>query len=209
MKKIFLALAASTFLTSAASAAELKRVVTVPLGAEITGIFMVGPDLFFNVQHPSDDIPTQFSKAAVGVISNADFGADASPMPTEMADKQKVVSTLGGYQILFQEGSFDGKIASISGEGGKIKVSTDPDFNAYVPTGANEGHLFTNWEDRPGGMSRVKISRAEDGTWTADAPMAGRHAMSTWPIWLCSRSPFRISTASVSRKSMRAPLASI
>jgi secreted PhoX family phosphatase len=169
MKKIFLALAASTFLTSAASAAELKRVVTVPLGAEITGMFLVGPDLFFNVQHPSDDMPTAFSKATVGVISNADFGADASPMPTEMADKQKVVSTLGDYQLLFQEGSFDGKIGSISGEGGKIKVSNDPDFNAYVPTGANEGYLFTNWEDRPGGMSRVKISRAEDGKWTADA----------------------------------------
>ena len=36
------------------------------------------------------------------------------------------------------------------------------------PTGDNEGYLFTNWEDRPGGMSRVKVMRAEDGTYSVD-----------------------------------------
>lgn len=43
----------------------------------------------------------------------------------------------------------------IAGAGGVIKTSNDPDFSAYVATGANEGYLFTNWEDRPGGMSGV------------------------------------------------------
>jgi hypothetical protein len=168
MKTLISALAASTILASTAFAGELTRVATVPVGAEITGMFLVGDDLFFNVQHPSDDIPGKFSKASVGVISDADFGAGELAVPTADADKQTVMSSMGAYQVLFQEGSF-GRIGVISGAGGDIKTSNDPDFNAYVATGANEGYLFTNWEDRPGGMSRVKLSRAADGTWSADA----------------------------------------
>mgnify|MGYP000238814020 CR=1 FL=1 len=167
MRKLGLFLAASTFMTSTAVAEELKRVATVPLGAEITGLFMRGDDLFFNVQHPSDDLLSEFAKASVGVISNADYDAAESALPSSDEEKQGVMSSLGEYQILFQEGAFGGKLASISGKGGEIKVSNDPDFNAFIPTSANEGYLFTNWEDRPGGMSRVKLTRAADGKWTA------------------------------------------
>ncbi len=74
---------------------------------------------------------------------------------------------MGDYQILVQEGDFD-IIGKITGKAGEIRVSNDPDFNAFVPTGAGEGYLFTNWEDRPGGMSRVRLARAADGRWTAD-----------------------------------------
>jgi len=161
------ALVASTCLSSVAMADSLTRVATVPVGGEITGMFLQDDDLFFNVQHPSSDLTTPFSKATVGVIANADFSGGELAAPTSDADKSVVMSSLGAYQILIQEGAF-GKIGHITGAGGEIKVSNDPDFNAFVRTGANAGYLFTNWEDRPGGMSRVMMSRADDGAWTAD-----------------------------------------
>lgn len=160
-------LTATTFLTSAALADELTRIATVPLGGEITGMFLEDGDLFFNVQHPSDDLPTEFAKATVGVVANADFDAGGMDAPMAEADKHVVKTTLGEYQILFQEGSL-GMLGSISGVGGEIKVSNDPDFNAFVRTSTSGGYLFTNWEDRPGGMSRVAISRADDGAWSVD-----------------------------------------
>jgi hypothetical protein len=50
----------------------------------------------------------------------------------------------------------------------KIKQSNDPDFNGFIPTGngGNTGYLFTNWEDRPGGMSRINIAKGDDGKWS-------------------------------------------
>lgn len=160
------ALFLSTALAMPAAAESLTRVVTVPLGAEITGMFLEGDDLFFNVQHPADDLGNEFARATVGVISNADF--DASELAAAEGDDKKVVkSAFGKYQVLVQEGDFD-KIGHIAGSKGEIKVSNDPDFNAFVRTGANEGFLFTNWEDRPGGMSRVKMTRDEGGMWKVD-----------------------------------------
>lgn len=167
IKSLIATLAATTCLTSAAVAQDLTRIATVPLGGEITGLFLEGGDLFFNVQHPSDDLASDFAKATVGVVANADFGAGPSPVPTDAADKAVVKTTLGAYQILVQEGDF-GLIGAIEGKSGRQRVSNDPDFNAFVKTGTDQGYLFTNWEDRPGGMSRVKMTRAADGTWTAD-----------------------------------------
>ena len=167
MKKTLLtALTLTTALAAPAFAQNLTRVATVPLGGEITGMFLQGDDLFFNVQHPADDMGNEFAKATVGVVANADFSGVMDAIP-EGDDKKVVKTALGNYQILVQEGDF-GKIGHINGKGGEIKVSNDPDFNAFVATGDNEGYLFTNWEDRPGGMSRVKLMRAEDGTWSVD-----------------------------------------
>lgn len=170
MQQKLLALAvAATLTATGASAESLKRIASVPVGAEITGMFLQGDDLFFNVQHPSDALPNDFAKATVGVIANVDFdAAKTSKLPSKDQDKQTVVSSLGEYQILVQEADF-GKIGAIEGAGGVIKVSNDPDFNAYVRTAEHEGYLFTNWEDRPGGMSRVKISRDMKGQWSADS----------------------------------------
>ncbi|MEX5729560.1 secreted PhoX family phosphatase [Rhodovulum iodosum] len=167
MKKTLIpSLVLTTALSAPAFADSLTRVATVPLGGEITGMFLEGDDLFFNVQHPADDLGTDFALATVGVVSNADFGAPEMPVP-EGDDKKVVKTALGDYQVPVQQGAFDmiGKIVGVDGE---IKQSNDPDFNAFVRTGASEGYLFTNWEDRPGGMSRVKLARAEDGTWSVD-----------------------------------------
>lgn len=143
----------------------------MPLGAEITGLYVQGNDLFLNVQHPSQDLPTEFAKATVGVIYNFDVAAGEHSVPSTDADKHVVASTLGHYQILMQEGSF-GPVSKISGAGGEMFASNDPDFNGFVPTGADTGYLFTNWENRPGGMSRVHLTRAQDGTWSADEASA-------------------------------------
>lgn len=167
-KTLAAALLVSSALTAPAVAETFKRVATVPLDAEITGMFEVGPDLFFNTQHPNKEIGNEFAKASVGVISNVNWSADEIAAPTEEADKKVVKSTLGDFQILLQEGDDGvvGVIKSIAGE--DLLVSNDPDFNAYVATGDNEGYLFTNWENRPGGMSRAKLMRAEDGAWSVD-----------------------------------------
>ncbi|SFC66609.1 PhoX family protein [Tropicimonas isoalkanivorans] len=166
-RSIAVALLGTTVLAAPACAQSIQRIATVPLDAEITGLFEVGPDLFFNAQHPSDELPTEFAKATVGVVANADWSA-TEMMPAEGDEKSVIRSSLGDYQILLQEGDegIVGVITSIGGE--ELLVSNDPDFNAFVPTGDSEGYLFTNWENRPGGMSRAKIARAEDGSWSVD-----------------------------------------
>lgn len=158
----------TTAIASTAAAGSLTRVATVPLEAEITGLYEHGPDLFFNVQHPKKDLGNQYSRATVGVIANADWAAAEHAAPTDEAGKAIVQSTLGEYQIVLQEGDA-GKIGAIKAKNGKeLLVSNDPDFNAFLPTGANQGYLFTNWENRPGGMSRAMLTRSQDGNWSAD-----------------------------------------
>lgn len=171
MKKTLLAAILATTAMTVPALAEshggaLTRLGAVTVGAEVTGMFLHGNDFFFNVQHPADDIGTEWAKATVGVVANANFAADALPVPEGDA-KMMPTTTIGTYQPLFREGDF-GVMGSIAGKGGELFVSNDPDFNAFIETAAGEGYLFTNWENRPGGMSRVKLSRAADGTWSVD-----------------------------------------
>ena len=162
---------------------ELQRIATVPLGAEITGLTLSpAGDLFFNAQHPSDTLPAPFNKATVGVIEgfrfdaqfNANFPEQALPAPTG-EQRLSVQSLVGRYKVLFNGGdTFDlpgfegiGNVLSAS-TGLPITESNDPDFNSFISIDADSGFLFTNWEDRPGGMSRVKIVREKDGSWAVD-----------------------------------------
>ena len=46
-----------------------------------------------------------------------------------------------------------------------------PDFNGFVSTGANTGYLFTNWEEYPGGMSRIGLSKSASGEWSVEDAM--------------------------------------
>lgn len=158
----------TTLIATTAYAESLTRVATVPLKAEITGMYEVGSDLFFNIQHPLKDLTNEYAKASVGVIPNVNWAAGELAAPTDDAGKSVVLSTLGDYQILMQEGDAGkiGVIKSIAGE--DLIVSNDPDFNGFLPTGTDQGYLFTNWENRPGGMSRAMMSRAADGTWAVD-----------------------------------------
>ncbi|SNC66435.1 hypothetical protein SAMN04487881_1606 [Marinobacter sp. es.048] len=163
---------------------QLTRLATVPLGAEVTGLFLSEEgDLFFNVQHPSDSNTVAdadgkiFSAAAVGVVRNADFSAEDMgfnelSMPASEEEKELVRTAIGSYDVLAQNGDAwagapTGGMGAINTMDGTetIKVSNDPDFNAFISTDAGEGYLFTNWEDRPGGMSRMKIRKDDNGNW--------------------------------------------
>ncbi|KXS53643.1 MAG: cell surface protein [Marinobacter sp. T13-3] len=163
---------------------QLTRLATVPLGAEVTGLFLSEDgDLFFNVQHPSDSNTAQnadgktFSAAAVGVVRNADFSNpdlqfNSLSLPADGEEKELVRTAVGTYDVLAQNGDTwpgapTGGLGAISTMDGSrtLKISNDPDFNAFIATGPGEGYLYTNWEDRPGGMSRMKIRKDDAGDW--------------------------------------------
>lgn len=161
-----LALVLAGAAASAAQADDLVRLATMPPGAETTGLFLQGPDLFLNVR-PDRTIAGASAKASVGVFANADFSGGAQPVPSDDAAKPAVASTLGNYQMLLQPGGKDapGMIRTRSGD--DLLRSSHPDFNGFLPTGAGEGLLFTSWNDRPGGVSRAQLIRAADGSWRA------------------------------------------
>ncbi len=69
--------------------------VAVQKGAEITGIYEQGADLFFNTQHPDDDLGNEFARAIVGVVSNVTWDANELAVPTSDADKKVATTTLG------------------------------------------------------------------------------------------------------------------
>ncbi|MED5238417.1 MAG: alkaline phosphatase PhoX [Pseudomonadota bacterium] len=163
---------------NSATGAKVTRLATIPKGAELTGI-EVSPngEVFFNVQHPSDTLPNGENKAAVG----AWIGIDIQNLPTDLepvsvpdpasAEAMTTRVATGRFQVLGREGDdfagglpFGlGNIVSADGSTG-IKQSNDPDFNAFITTGdnGNSGYLFTAWEDRPGGMSRMELSKVGD-----------------------------------------------
>lgn len=186
---------------AAAVVRGLTRLAATPLGSEITGLY-IGPDgdLFFNVQHPADSNSatdtngTTYNLGTVGVVENMNINAlprqfQGLPVPETPTGKQLVNVAAGSYRAIAQEGqSFGG--GDIIGEmtdssGNRVKLSNDPDFNAFVPTGANEGYLFSNWEDRPGGMSRIRVQKdPSTGVWSVmnnDAAMVDfRGVNGTW-----------------------------
>jgi len=166
--------------------AGLTRLATVPAGAEVTGAFLTEDgDLFFNLQHPSsaneiaDADGVVMNTGTVGVlkgvnVNNLPKNLISSPVPQSDEERQTVVTAYGEYQVLAQTGdTFGGGLPNGIGviydkDGTAEMFRTDmPDFNGFVSTGANEGYLFTNWESIPGGMSRLKLNKTNDG-WTVD-----------------------------------------
>ena len=166
------------------TASALTRLASVPLGAEITGMFLNDEgDMFFNVQHPSSANVAPNDLATVGVITGANLHDLAenfteSPVPTTDLEKQSVMTAVGAYQPLGQEGqTFGGDLpfglgAIVAADGlSAVAYSDDPDFNAYLPdptaaAGETRGYLFSNWEYRPGGMSRLHIEKdSGSGAW--------------------------------------------
>lgn len=161
--------------------AKLTRLATVPLGAEITGLFKTdNGEMFFNVQHPSDSLPAPENNAAVGIWKGLDLDslnpriADLS-VPATTAEKQMVRVVGGEYQVLGRAGdTYGGALAFglgaiVKADGSQdLKASQDPDFNAFISTSVDgsQGMLFTAWEDRPGAMSRLTLARAADGNWS-------------------------------------------
>lgn len=158
----------------------LTRFATVPLDAEVTGLHITeAGGLFFNAQHPADSNKKPYDKAMVGALLGVDMRDlpmtfPEVKVPETAEEKQSLSSALGSYQILAQEGdeAKNGRLGAITAiDGTVIKQSNDPDFNAFIPASVDgvEGFLFTNWEDRPGGMSRIHLVKAVDGSWQIGA----------------------------------------
>jgi len=83
-----------------------------------------------------------------------------------------VRTALGDYQRLATGGdeTDDGEeLGSVyTPEGDSLTGQINPDFNGYVPSSEepDEGYLFTNWEHRPGAMTRVHLQQnGRNGTW--------------------------------------------
>lgn len=169
----------------------LTRLGTVPAGAEVTGLFLSEEgDLFFNVQHPSinnDEVDSfngkAFNKGTVGVLAglNANqlpVNLVESPVPASDKEKETVITAYGQYQVLGQSGDkYDGLLAgglgnifNLQGDQ-EVVLSQNPDFNGFIQTGAGEGYLFSNWENIPGGVSRLKIKKNDTGAWEVQEAM--------------------------------------
>ncbi|BFM11245.1 hypothetical protein R50072_13980 [Simiduia litorea] len=169
------------------AAPRLTRLATVPLGAEITGLFKTdNGELFFNVQHPSDTLDAPENNAAVGVIEGFDIDqldprlAAVSAPASGAAEAKQVNLAIGSYKVLGRAGdTYQGALpfglGSINNgdESAALKQSQDPDFNAFVASNADgsEGYLFTSWEDRPGAVSRMNVARADEGSWSVSDVM--------------------------------------
>ncbi|SNZ12541.1 protein of unknown function [Natronoarchaeum philippinense] len=171
---------------------ELKRFAHVAFGAEFTGPFVTDTnELFFSNQHPSRDNPEPFAKAGVGVVEGFQFEMDGTSddfdelsKPQTDAEQAAVRVADGEYNQLAQEGDQinggaekfghpqtpDGTdIAEFAGSR-YGDFGYNPDMNQFVPTNdaGTEGYLFTNIETSPGSITRMPISRSDDGTWSAD-----------------------------------------
>ncbi|AXG07077.1 DUF839 domain-containing protein [Haloplanus rubicundus] len=173
---------------------SLKRLSTTAFGAEVTGPFVFEDgSLLYSLQHPEEANPEPFGRAAVGYFSGFTFEFDGNNddfpevgIPDTEEKQRRVRSEAGDYTVLIQgrEPIGDGEErlgVTQTPDGTDITqrnfagtqyggAATNPDCNQFVPTDEDgtEGYLFTNWENSPGCISRVFLSRDEDGEWSAD-----------------------------------------
>ncbi|MFC6584340.1 hypothetical protein [Sulfitobacter aestuariivivens] len=179
MKKYLFATVAAIALLPGVSRAEMSlvRIATMPDGAEVTGISTnaIG-DLFLNAQHPGgkntfkDDAPA----ALVGYVARFDAASPGMPIPPE--DQRADLQVNSGQYVTFGKagdalGSGEVFGGVYDAAGALMYVSNAPDFNGFVPTGANTAYLYTGWEgagrDGASAISKVALSR-RDGVWQAD-----------------------------------------
>jgi secreted PhoX family phosphatase len=175
-----------------ATTGTLTRLATVPSGAEVTGLFLTEDgDLFFNAQHPAgsnvetDNNGVAYNTGTVGVIEGVNFNnlpdtliSTPVPSPESNYEKQTIQTAYGQYRVIGQTGDqYDGELPEGLGhiynlDGDTLILENDmPDFNGFVSTGDNTGYLFTNWEEYPGGMSRIGLSKSESGEWSVEDAM--------------------------------------
>lgn len=186
---------------------ELKRFSSTALGAEVTGpfVFEDGTPLY-SLQHPSEDNPEPYNKSGIGYFSgfqfsmeghNDDFTGLSTPQTSE--EQGAIRAASGEYEFFAHGGdAIDGDTQRLgvtqTPDGTDITLeqfagtmygdpASNPDCNQFVPTNGNKaGYLFTNWENSPGNISRIPISRDENGEWNADLDGA---------INLANTEPFR------------------
>jgi secreted PhoX family phosphatase len=170
---------------------EADLFATTALGAEVTGPFMFDTnELLFSLQHPSTDNPEPYAKGAIGVVEGHRFGTsgtngdfDELSTPSSKAEQRRLRVANGQYNILARENDeIDGGDGNLgvprtpdgervdSYDGSRYSdLGHNPDMNQFVPTNeaGTEGYLFTNFEQSPGDVSRIPLSRTDEG-WEAD-----------------------------------------
>ena len=145
---------------------SLTRIMTMPLDAEVTGMYVdANGNFFVNAMHPDDN----YIDATIGVVKSIDWNnlPDSIPelaLPANLAEKTSIRLSYGQYQHLLQNGDSlsEGGVAGgiyAADDGELLFVSDRPDFNAFVPTNSQgtKGYLYTTWEDRPAGISQILI----------------------------------------------------
>ncbi|QDX39387.1 alkaline phosphatase PhoX [Salarchaeum sp. JOR-1] len=172
---------------------EIERFVTTSLGAEVTGPFVFESDntLLFSHQHPSRDNPEPWARGGIGYVSGFNFTLDGSnddfeelSVPTTADEQNEVRTSEGEYVFLARQEepinngdeqlgvpeTPDGDPIDRFAGSRYTEPGYTPDCNQFIPTNeaGTEGYLFTNFETSPGNVSRIPISRTEDGEWEAD-----------------------------------------
>ena len=178
----------STMLTCVTLAANLAsaqnmsitRIATMPTGAEVTGLTSNGlGELFLNAQHPGGSNYFEEGKpsAQIGYMHGFDSrtytGGDL-PIPAD-GDKGKVNTAGSSYVVFGKAGDKLGSDQLLGGvydtSGNLMYVSNAPDFNGFVPVGANKAYLYTGWEgagrDGASAVSKLTLNKV-DGKWNAD-----------------------------------------
>jgi hypothetical protein len=159
---------------------SLVRIATMPAGAEVTGLSTNAlGELFLNAQHPGgkntfrDDAPPALVGYVDGFDSRTFTGGGMSVPAEDMRDT--VQTTDGTYMTFAKAGDALGSGQTFGGvydtSGKLMYVSNTPDFNGFVPLGANKAYLYTGWEgagrNGASAVSRLTLNRT-DGKWQAD-----------------------------------------
>ncbi|MFC4358601.1 alkaline phosphatase PhoX [Halobium salinum] len=167
---------------------DLERFAWTALGAEVTGPEVTkSGTLFFSVQHPSRKNPAPYNKGGIGYVEGYDWedGSefDTLGIPETKEQQGQVTVGSGDFVVFAQEGDNIGGdedlgypqtpdgLALSEFPGSRYgNFGYNPDCNRFIPTNEaeTEGYLFTNFEQSPGDVSRIPLSRAEDGSWEAD-----------------------------------------
>jgi len=149
---------------------KLERFATVPTGAEITGVSVTdNDDLLFNVQHPSAMSKFPYNRGVVGIMNGFKSGDSFKPVDVPKGDAIYDVQVAAGeYQVLARVGEeipndiYGAKFGQVNRLDGSLKeMCNHPDGNMFLPITASgdAAYLFTNFECRPGAISRMYLQR--------------------------------------------------
>jgi secreted PhoX family phosphatase len=155
---------------------ELKRFATVPVGAEVTGLYIAANGTaFMNSQHPSAENIFPYNRGTIGIVTGFDASSDFSSLPLPEGDERHVVRVAAGtYQVLGRAGDLipGDPAGAVFGQiqmadGSLLDACNKPDGNMFLPVNeaGTEGYLYTDFECDPGGVTKLYIRQAEDGTW--------------------------------------------
>jgi len=175
---------------------ELERFSSTALGAEVTGPFVLSDGTpLYSLQHPSPDNAGPFATAGVGYVSgfafemegtNDDFEELSAPSTND--EQSRVRAAEGTYEFFAHGGDEinggEERLGVVETPDGTeltnenfpgttmygASAAHNPDCNEFVATDdeGEEGYLFTNWENSPGNVTRLRVRKTDGGEWEAD-----------------------------------------